>query len=58
MIDKFYIWFGKNRKTIGLAIIILLLVSSIMNFVVGDIASGALLLVVAFVILMDVRTMP
>ena len=58
MIDKFYIWFGKNRKTIGLAIIILILVSSIASFLAGDIASGALSLAVAFLIIMDIRNMP
>lgn len=57
MIDKFYIWVGKNCKTIGLAIVILMLLTSVTSFLAGDITSGALALAVSFLILMDLRDM-
>ena len=57
MIDKFYVWFGSNRKTIGFVIILLLILNSIFSFIVGDFPSGALSLAVAFLITMDIKDM-
>ena len=57
MIDKFYIWVGKNRRTIGSVIAGLGLVSGVLSIFAGNITGGVLSIAVAFVIVSDISSM-
>jgi hypothetical protein len=57
MIDKFYIWVGKNRRTIGSTIAGLGIASGLLSIIAGNVASGVLSIAVAFVIVSDISSM-
>jgi hypothetical protein len=57
MIDKFYIWVGKNRKAIGSVIAGLGIVSGILSIFAGNITGGVLSIAVAFVIVSDISSL-
>ena len=57
MIEKILLWYSANRKPIGIFVAILAVLSSIAEFSVGNIAWGTFQLLVAGLIIYDVRTM-
>jgi hypothetical protein len=57
MIDKFYTWFGQNRRTIGSVIAGLGIVSGVLSIFAGNITGGVLSIAVAFVIVSDISSM-
>ena len=57
MIDKFYIWVGKNRKAIGTTIAGLGVVSGILSIFAGNITGGVLSIAVAFMIVSDISSL-
>jgi hypothetical protein len=54
--DKFYIWVGKNRRTIGTVIAGLGIVSGILSIFAGNLTGGLLSIAVAFVIVFDISS--
>jgi len=56
MMDKFYIWVGKNRRTIGTVIAGLGIVSGILSIFAGNLTGGLLSIAVAFVIVSDISS--
>jgi|688.fasta_scaffold135581_1 hypothetical protein len=57
MIDKFYIWVGRNRRTIGSAIAGLGIASGILSIFAGNVAGGVLSIAVAYMIVSDISSM-
>lgn len=55
MMDKFFVWFGRNRKTIGYTVGALNLLSGISYLVSGLLGLGLLWLVVGAMIIFDTR---
>ena len=56
MIDKFYIWVGRNRRTIGTTIAGLGILSGVLSIYAGNITGGVLSIAVAFVIVSDISS--
>jgi hypothetical protein len=57
MIDKFYIWVGRNRRAIGTTIAGLGIISGVLSILAGNITGGVLSIAVAFVIVSDISSM-
>jgi hypothetical protein len=57
MIDKFYIWVGRNRRAIGSGIAGLGILSGLLSLFAGNITGGVLSIAVAFVIVSDISSM-
>lgn len=57
MIDKILFWYSTNRKPIGITVVILAILTSIADFFAGNIAWGTFQLLVAALVIHDIRTM-
>jgi hypothetical protein len=56
MIDKIASWYSRNRKPIGITVAILAFLTALADFNNGNIAWGTFQLLVAALIVHDVRT--
>ena len=56
--DKFFIWFGRNRKPIGFSIGVLAFLSGILSMATGDMLNGACSAFIGLVVLFDTVTSP
>lgn len=57
MTEKILLWYSANRKTIGITVAVLALLTAMADFYDGKIAWGIFQLVVAALVIHDVRTM-
>ena len=57
MIEKILLWYSTKRKPIGITVAILAVLTSIFEFSVGHVAWGSFQLLVAGLVIYDVRTM-
>ena len=57
MIDKFYIWVGRNRRAIGTTIAGLGIISGVLSILAGNITGGVLSIAVAFVLVSYISSM-
>ena len=57
MIEKILLWYSTKRKPIGITVAILAILTAIADFSVGNIAWGSFQLLVAGLVIYDVRTM-
>jgi hypothetical protein len=53
--NKFFEWFGRNRKTIGYVIGILNLATGVNDLLLGNISNGAMFLLLGVVIALDAK---
>ena len=57
MFEKFLMWYSEKRKPIGITVAILAILAAMADFYSGSIACGTFQLVVAALVIHDVRTM-
>ena len=55
MKDKFFVWFGRNRRTIGYAIGVLTLLTALSHLVQGQLGLMLFWLVIGCMIIFDTR---
>jgi hypothetical protein len=55
MKDKFFVWFGRNRKTIGYTVGGLNMLNGIISVAVGDTANGIFWLILGSAIVFDAK---
>jgi hypothetical protein len=53
--DKFFEWFGRNRKTIGYTVGGLNMLNGIISVVAGDIANGIFWIILGSAIVFDAK---
>jgi hypothetical protein len=56
--DKFFIWFGRNRKPIGFSIGGLAVLSGVVTMATGDVLNGVCSAFIGLVVLFDTVTSP
>ena len=56
--DKFFIWFGRNRKPIGFSIGGLAVLSGVVVMATGDVLNGVCNTFIGLVVLYDTVTSP
>ena len=55
MMDKFFEWFGRNRKTIGYTVGGLNVVNGLLGLLFGNVFGGLLWLVIGSAIIVDAK---
>jgi hypothetical protein len=54
--DRFFEWFGRNRKTIGYTAGVMNVITGVIDSLSGNINQGAMFLLIGIVIIIDAKT--